>query len=119
MKRFALSAIVGALISAMGATIYAQDAQLVTVEAYEELNDDEQFEALRASLAVVYDHYTNKQPDQEIANCILRLFNDPNTSPNGYDYFLTGVSVVSSGQSAHELTIQQVLLGVINRQCGV
>lgn len=117
--KYSSSAMVGiSLILSSAASFADEQNNLTSVAEYRQMSQNDAYEIVMGALATVYNHYSQVQPDAYIANCILDLFNNPDhPRPNGYDHLEIGISVVNAGNNADKLSVQHVLLGVVNRQC--
>lgn len=78
---------------------------------------DEQFTVVRSALSKIYEHYSVREPDKAVADCIIDLFNNPDRETNGYDHFGVALQVAIRHEKPENYTVESILLGIVNSQC--
>lgn len=93
------------------------DTTYTSVLEFNELSRDEQFPIVRSALSAIYEHYSEREPNKAVADCIIDLFNNPDRETNGYDHFGIALQVALSHENPSDYSVESILVGIINAQC--
>jgi len=103
----------------LGSSPVKAESPYTPVLEFNELSRDEQFPIVRSALSKIYEHYSVREPNKAVADCIIDLFNNPDREINGYDHFGIALQVALTNPDVELISVEKILLGIVHSECEV